>query len=243
MSDSNRVARAPRPLNEYPVVLFDFDGTVADTQPAIFRVAIQIMREHGYDPDPSKMLSMIGPPLEDGFALVCGMDKDEARECADAYRELFSRTVTPDEFPLMPGMRELLDGLVASGRRVAVATSRMEASAQEMVASLGLTQFEAVIGRVHGVRYSKAESIEGALQALRVPARDAVMVGDRMHDVIGAREWEIPVHRPVFRRGVPRRARGGGRRQPAIPLRSSRSFLACRVRFGACAAGCAAWYG
>ena len=57
---------------------------------------------------------------------------------------------------------------------------------------LGLTQFEAVIGRVHGVRYSKAESIEGALQALRVPARDAVMVGDRMHDVIGAREWEIP---------------------------------------------------
>ena len=192
MSDSNRVARAPRPLSEYPVVLFDFDGTVADTQPAIFRVAIQIMREHGYDPDPSKMLSMIGPPLEDGFALVCGMDKDEARECADAYRELFSRTVTPDEFSLMPGMRELLDGLVASGRRVAVATSRMEASAQEMVASLGLTQFEAVIGRVHGVRYSKAESIEGALQALRVPARDAVMVGDRMHDVIGAREWEIP---------------------------------------------------
>lgn len=192
MSESNRVSRAPRPLSEYPVVLFDFDGTVADTQPAIFRVAAQIMREHGYDPDPSKMLSMIGPPLEEGFSLVCGMDEAEARECADAYRSLFSQTVTPDEYPLMPGMRELLDGLVASGRRLAVATSRMEVSAREMVASLGLTQFEAVVGRVHGVGYSKSESIEGALSALRVPARDAIMVGDRMHDVIGAREWEMP---------------------------------------------------
>lgn len=192
MSESNRVPRAPRPLSEYPVVLFDFDGTVADTQPAIFRVAMQIMRDHGYDPDPSKMLTMIGPPLEEGFSLVCGMDKAEARECADAYRDLFSRTVTPDEFPLMPGMRELLDALVASGRRLAVATSRMEESAQEMIASLGLTQFEAIIGRIHGVRYSKAESIEGALQALRVSARDAIMVGDRMHDVIGARGWEMP---------------------------------------------------
>ena len=61
-----------------------------------------------------------------------------------------------------------------------------------MVASLGLTQFEAVIGRVHGVRYSKAESIEGALQALRVPARDAVMVGDRLHDIEGAHACGLP---------------------------------------------------
>lgn len=192
MSESMRMAQLPRPLSEYPVVLFDFDGTVADTQPAIFRVAAQIMRDHGYDPDPSKMLSMIGPPLEEGFSLVCGMDDAEARECAGEYRDLFSKSVTPDEFPLIRGMRELLDGLVASGRRVAVATSRMESSAREMISSLGLTQFEAVVGRVHGVRYSKAESIEGALQELHVSTRDAIMVGDRMHDVIGASEWEIP---------------------------------------------------
>ena len=188
----NGARSTARPLPDYPVVLFDFDGTVADTQPAIFRCAQDVLRKHGYECDPERMRLMIGPPLEEGFSLVSAMGSEEALQCAEEYRELFHATVTPDEFPLMPGMRELLDGLVASGRRIAVGTSRMEDSARAMVEALGLDQFEAVVGRVHGVRYSKAESIEGALMALRASAHDTVMVGDRMHDVIGAADWEIP---------------------------------------------------
>lgn len=192
MPVSNGAPERMRPLSDYPVVLFDFDGTVANTQPAIYRVASTVLRNHGYDHDDASLRLMIGPPLEEGFTLVGGMDAAEARACADEYRAIFHDTVTPDEFPLMPGMNELLDGLVAAGKRLAVATSRMEDSARAMARVLGLTQFEVIAGRVHGVRYSKAESIEAAIMAMRVSAHDTLMVGDRMHDVIGAAEWEIP---------------------------------------------------
>lgn len=181
-----------RSLAARPVVFFDFDGTIVRSEPAILRVAGEVMRAHGYNRTREEMLPMIGPPLEEGFRLVCGMSATEAEVCTREYRELFSRTVTPDEFPVIEGMRELLDDLVAQGRRLAVATSRMESSAVEMTRQLGLDHFEAVVGRVADVRYSKAESIAGALHALDVYPRDVVMIGDRMHDAIGAAEWEIP---------------------------------------------------
>ena len=179
-------------LAHRPVVFFDLDGTVIRSEPAILRVAGEVMRAHGYSRTREEMLPMIGPPLEEGFELVCGMSSTEASVCCREYRELFERTVTPDEFPTIEGVREILDDLVASGRRLAVATSRLEGSARQMIDQLGLDQFDAVIGRVPDLRYSKAESIAGALHALDVYPRDVVMVGDRMHDVIGAAEWEIP---------------------------------------------------
>ncbi|MDY2777122.1 MAG: HAD hydrolase-like protein [Collinsella sp.] len=175
-----------------PVVLFDFDGTVVDSTPAIFRVAGEVMAKHGCVRTHEEMRPMIGPPLEEGFRLVCGFDDDEVAICAREYRDIFSQTVTAREFPLMPGMADLLDDLRRAGRRLAIATSRMESSAVQMVSALGLDHFEAVIGRVPGVRYSKAESIGGALEALSISPKDAIMVGDREHDVLGAADWGMP---------------------------------------------------
>lgn len=180
-------------LAERPVVLFDLDGTVVDTQGAILRVASRVLAERGYpEPDPQDLLPMVGPPLEEGFMLVAGVDREEAVSLADAYRALFDEIVVPDDYPPLPGMRALLDALAASGRALAVATSRMEDTARTMVREQGLTQFCAVRGRVPGVRYRKAESIAAALDALGASASEAVMVGDRKHDVEGARELGMP---------------------------------------------------
>lgn len=180
-------------LAERSVVLFDFDGTVVDTQGAILRVASRVLVEHGYpEPRTEELLPIVGPPLEEGFALVTGADRDEALALTAAYRELFHEIVTPADCPPLPGMRSLLDALSASRRSLAVATSRMEETARDMVREQGLTQFRAVCGRVPGVRYSKAESIAAALDALGANAAEAVMVGDRKHDVEGARELGVP---------------------------------------------------
>ncbi len=102
--------------------------------------------------------------------------------------------------------------LTASGKRLAVATSRVEAPTCKLLDSLGVTQFEAVAGRIPGFRETKAQSIAAAAVAGRIPGfretkaqsiaaaldalgatrADAVMVGDRMYDVRGAAELGIP---------------------------------------------------
>lgn len=183
----------PRFLAARPVVLFDFDGTVVDSQRGILRVASEIIRRRGL-PQPSheRMLLMVGPPLEEGFSLVCGVDDATALEMAGEYRRLFDEILRPEDYPVFPGMRELIDAIVASGRRVAVATSRMEDTAQRMVAEQRLTQFSAVCGRVAGLRDTKADSIRAALAALDAEPGDAVMVGDRENDDLGAREAGVP---------------------------------------------------
>lgn len=175
-----------------PVVLFDFDGTVADTQPAIFRSVREVLSRRGYDLSDDQLRPLIGPPLEEGIRLVCDIDADGAREVAVEYRALFERTVTADEIPVFPGMRELLDALRSRGRRIAVATSRIESATKDLIAMLGVTQFHAIAGRVPGVRYSKAESISAALDLLDASPDQAVMIGDRKYDVLGAAALGIP---------------------------------------------------
>lgn len=176
-----------------PVILFDFDGTVADTAPGVLRIASMVMERAGRPvPDRQTMLLMVGPPLEEGFRLVGARDEEEAAAWTAEYRVLFDEILTPADYPVYPGMRELLEGLRAQGRRLAVATSRMEVTARRMIGELGLDEFDAICGRVPGVRYSKAESIAAALDALGARADEAVMVGDRHHDVEGAAELGIP---------------------------------------------------
>ena len=181
-------------LAHRPVVLFDFDGTVVDTAPAITSLASAIMVEHGVPrAAQGDLMRMVGPPLEEGFAVCGGFDAATSDALAKEYRRRFARDVTPEQYPVIPGIRELLDALVAAGRHLAVATSRMEDSAQGMVEAQGLTQFEVVAGRRPAIgRETKAQSIRAALEALGVPSGDAVMVGDREHDVAGAHAEGVP---------------------------------------------------
>ena len=179
-------------LGSKNVVLFDFDGTVANTQPAIFRVVREVLSQRGYDCTDDELLPLIGPPLEEGIRLVCDIDAPGALEVVREYRDVFERTVTADEIPLFPGVHDVLDRLRAQGRLLAIATSRLEVSASSLIDALGVTQFDAVAGRVPGIRYSKSESILAALSMLGASPKDAVMVGDRKYDVIGAAEVGIP---------------------------------------------------
>lgn len=177
------------------VILFDFDGTLADTRPMIIDVARQIIARHGLpQPTETDMLQMIGPPLEEGFHLVCGIPLgEEAAAWAREYRAAFEKGLgDPSNYPLMPGMGAILNGLEQRGKRLAIATSRMEDSAVAMVDKLGLSCFDAVCGRVPGVRYRKAESIAAALHALDARPDEALMIGDRLHDVEGAHEVGVP---------------------------------------------------
>ena len=168
-----------------PVVLFDFDGTVADTGRAVMTSTRKALAARGFsEAQMGDLRRMIGPPLWKSFHDFYGFSRE--------YRAFFDE-LGPEEYPVFDGIPVLLDGLAARGKRMAVATSRMEAKCIDMVRELGLSQFEAVVGMNPPLgRETKADSVRDALAALGATADDAVMIGDRFNDVEGAHAMGVP---------------------------------------------------
>ncbi len=174
-------------LCERPIVLFDFDGTVADTGRAVMASTRKTLALRGFsEAQMGDLRRMIGPPLWKSFHDFYGFTREESLVVADEYRVFFDE-LGPEEYPVFDGIPELLDGLAARGRRMSIATSRMEAKCIDMVHELGLCQFEAVVGmNPPQGRETKADSVRDALAALGATADDAVMIGDRYTDIDGA---------------------------------------------------------
>ena len=174
-------------------VIFDFDGTVADTKPTIVRTAAGVLEEWGIPADvvAAKVDQLIGPPFPEAFSWVCGVSEDDAREITRRYRERYL-TSGPEAWPFFAGMHELLKELRSSGRLVAIASSKLQSAVDKAVAdnrAEGL--FDVVVGKCPGVD-TKDDAIREAIARLGCTAENAVMVGDRHHDVEGAHVCGIP---------------------------------------------------
>ncbi len=148
-----------------PVVLFDFDGTLADTGPAVKRAAEYTLRTHGFSLDAVGDLQLlIGPPIVDGFMEVAHLTREEAEGLVETYRAAFAQMTRPEDYPVFPGMAELVAALSAAGRTVGVATSRLQDSAEQMISSLPLPSFDAIVGRIDGVRHTKEACVRACLK-------------------------------------------------------------------------------
>ena len=175
------------------MVLFDFDGTLADTTRGVLKTVRYVLHERGEEPSRmGDLRRFIGPPLVDAFQEVCGYDDATAREATAQYRTAFDMLLTPADYPTFPGIPELLARLRAQGRRLAVATSRLESRAQTMIGELGIDCFESIMGLNPPARRSKVDAIRDALAALGDDGSHVVMVGDSHFDVEGAGELGIP---------------------------------------------------
>jgi len=171
-------------------VLFDLDGTLTDPKVGITRSIQYALRKRGRPvPDADSLESLIGPPLEQSFLGHFGMTPADARQAVEDYREYFAETGL-FENAVYPGIPELLGRLRASGARLAVATSKPTVFAERILAHFALAEhFEHVVGSfLDGRRVEKQELIADALATLAGVSRElAAHVGDRRHDVLGAR--------------------------------------------------------
>ncbi len=167
-------------------VLFDMDGTLVDSQPGIVAAMNATLRALGEpERDPEELRARIGPPLQETIGALLGRAPGEVEDVAEVYRARYRTTMRDGTF-VYPGIPELLAGLAAAGHPLAVATSKAQPLAQELLDHLGLGRwFGAVRGPLPPSREDKAATIARALDALGT--RSAVLVGDRHHDVTGAR--------------------------------------------------------
>lgn len=172
-------------------ILFDLDGTLTDPMVGITKSVQYALRAYGIEePDLRALCPFIGPPLKDSFMNYYGFSETQAQEAIGKYREYFGVTGI-FENQVYDGMEEMLRRLKADGRHLLVATSKPEEFAERILEHFHLRQyFDHVCGAsMDEKRVKKGEVIAYALETagLEDPA-EAVMVGDREHDVIGARE-------------------------------------------------------
>ena len=175
-------------------VLFDLDGTLTASGPGILASVRYALTTLGAPiPDPEVLDRFIGPPLHESFQLFCGMDADRAWTAVLAYREYF---VEHGQYQnsVYDGIVPVLGALAAAGRVLAVATSKAEVYARSILDHFGLTgHFVEIVGsELDGTRTHKADVVAEALARLGAPADNAVLVGDRAQDVLGARAVGLP---------------------------------------------------
>lgn len=181
------------PLSKRPCVLFDFDGTLADTKPAIVDTARRVLREWGMtDDEIADPGRLVGPPFPAAFSIVYGMSDEDAAEVTRRYRAIYAK-LGLETYMLFDGMAELLQSLKAAGKRLAITTSKREETAHTMLADNGVEQlFDVIVGQTDPTRADKTTLLGDTLAALGCSADEAVMVGDRFYDVEGAAANGVP---------------------------------------------------
>lgn len=171
-------------------MLFDLDGTLTDPREGITACIRHALRQLGEQvPEASALERFIGPPLRDGFAeLLREPTPHRVTTAIHLYRERFV-AAGMYENRVYDGIPECLEALRRAGLRLYVATSKPTVFAQRILQHFALRRhFEAVYGsELDGSRSGKAEILAYLLGREALAQNQTVMVGDRRHDVEGAR--------------------------------------------------------
>lgn len=176
-------------------ILFDLDGTLTDPKEGITKSVQYALRRYGIEEeDLDRLIPFIGPPLRESFERFYGFGEQQAREAVLVYREYFTDRGWREN-RVIPGIPRLLERLKDQGFRLFVATSKPEVFARRILEHFGLTGFfEGIAGAdLEESRCRKGDVIRYLLEREGLggegdAARACVMVGDREHDVLGARE-------------------------------------------------------
>ena len=168
------------------VIFFDLDGTLTDPKAGIVGSIRFALGRLGLEcPHDDDLTWCIGPPLLDSFSKLVG--KTLAPVALKHYRERFDELGWRENEPYI-GIVEALDQLLSQRFELYVATSKPRVFADRIVRHFQLGRyFSEIFGaELDGTRSDKGDLLRFALSRVR-PATTAIMVGDRMHDVIGAK--------------------------------------------------------
>lgn len=180
----------------YDIILLDLDGTLTDPKIGITSSVQYALAKFGINEgNLDKLEPFIGPPLIKAFMEFYSFNEQDARQAIEYYRERFSK-VGLYENAVYDGIPEMLQALRAKNKKLVVATSKPTVYSIKILEHFNLYQyFDAVIGsNLDGTRIEKGEVIEAVLAELGgVDKEKVIMVGDRKHDVIGARENGLKV--------------------------------------------------
>lgn len=173
---------------KYDTILFDFDGTIADTGLGIARSAAYACEKMGLDvPAEDTLRRFVGPPLVNSFQEFTGLDRDRAMQAVMCFRERYNKSGW-QECGIYPGIAPLLKALKKRGVYLAVASGKPQIFIERIADFFGLTPcFDRIVGiTTEDSKPDKQALIKQALPEGADPGK-CVMVGDRRFDMEAAR--------------------------------------------------------
>ncbi len=180
-------------MSPYCTLLFDLDGTLADTEEGVWLAVNAGLTAAGLSPVPRDLArTFIGPPLEDTFHTL-GVTDANFQAAWDGYADAYKSAGMYRTKPV-PGMPEAVHRLKAAGYTLAVASCKPWSYCVPLADLCGYGNcFSVISGSFHnGVPEHKPSIIREAMRQLNCNPAETLMIGDRGSDVTGARECGLP---------------------------------------------------
>ena len=176
------------------LIVFDMDGTLADTSPGILNSHRYAHAQMGRpQPETAVLCSVIGGPLLQTYENRFGFSEEEARKALVHYRRYYAQQGLL-EAELYPGMEQTLKALKVGGYQLAVATLKAEAFVETMLRHMGVASyFDAIYGMDPEDSRTKTQLIRMCMAAVGATPEETVMVGStrlRLIDTAGIRETD-----------------------------------------------------
>ena len=174
----------------YKYILFDLDGTLTDPGIGITNSVAYALKKFGIEnKDRTELYKFIGPPLKESFAKYYGLTDSQCDTAVDEYRVYF-KAGGMFENKVYEGVPEMLEQLKAQGKKLYIATSKPEEFAITILKHFDLCKFFDFVGgaSMDGKRSEKSDVIKYTLEKANInDIKNAIMVGDRFHDILGAK--------------------------------------------------------
>lgn len=179
--------------SEFSNLLFDLDGTLADSQEGIFNCVRYAMKKLGKPlADSADLRWCVGPPLQKSFTQLTGGDSAQGARALGFYRDRYIQNGIY-EFELYPGIPEMLAALQPAFR-LYLATSKPWVYAGQVLEHSAIKKFFSGIygSELDGTRVEKTGLIRHLLDQENLEAGQTLMIGDRREDIIGAAANHLP---------------------------------------------------
>lgn len=173
-------------MNKYGCLIFDFDGTLADTSEGIVQTVLGTLRRMGLPPvEPDAIRKSIGLALRDSLRQGAKVPEDRIEEGVDVYHEVFDE-VALEYIHLFDGVKETLEALAAMDYRLAIATSRSSPSLNFLLREHGIHHLFSVLATVDCVSRPKPapDTVNYVLERMGVKPDDALVIGDTTFDIM-----------------------------------------------------------
>lgn len=168
-------------------IIFDFDGTIADTAPLIVKTMLATMRELGLPmKDEATCRATIGLRLEEIPSVLWPDNPSAATRYPAAYRRIFDKLKHPLDTQCFPGVTETLRRLHTDGYRMAIASSRSHRSLSEYVVLFGIADcFDMLIGGDDVAKGKPApDPVLAILNTMGWSGSETLTVGDAPVDIL-----------------------------------------------------------
>lgn len=181
-------------MKKYAYILLDLDGTITDPMEGITKSVAFALNHFGIEVDDIRELCpFIGPPLIDSFKEFYQFTDEQAREAVAKYRERFATTGI-FENKLYEGMTDFLERATQQGYTLMLATSKPFVFATRILKYFEIGKYFAFVGGsgLDGSLPTKTDVIRYVLEENKLDdLSKVVMIGDRKHDIFGAKEAGI----------------------------------------------------